>query len=100
MKKSNNTSSPNLGSFTKIVGQYLHVDDERTRLTIGARYDYDRKKSRIIIRLEKLNELGENIQSLSFNVKKKDIKKLVSCLEFVLKHGIEFIDSLDEEIND
>jgi hypothetical protein len=76
------------------------VDEERTRVTVGARYDYDRKKSRLIVKIEKLNEIGENIQSLSFHVKKKDIKKLVSCLEFVLKHGIDFIDSLDEEIND
>lgn len=100
MKKSKNTSPQKLGNFIKIVGQYINADDERTRITIGTRWDYDKQKSRLIIRVEKLDEEGKCLLAVPFTVKKKDITKIISCLKFVETHGVDFIDSLDEEIND
>lgn len=84
-KKSENTSPGHLGKFTKIVGKFVSLDDDKTYVVIGYRYDYKNKKRRREIKISKINPDGTLCHDTTILVSKKDVKNLIYVLKFALK---------------
>lgn len=84
-KKSENTSPGHLGKFTKVIGKFVSLDDDKTYITIGYRHDYKNKKRRREIKINKINDDGTLRHDTTVLVSKKDIKNLIYILKFALK---------------
>lgn len=85
-KKSENTSPGRLGKFTKVIGKFLSLDEDRTYVVIGYRYDYAKKKRRREIKINKINADGTITHDTTILTSKKDIKSLIYMLKFAVKY--------------
>lgn len=97
MKKSNNISKGDWGNFSKIASQHTHKNGSFGVITTGIRYSYKEKEPILHLKIEQLSDEMKVMQTISLQVRKKDLKRLISLFEYTIKFDEN---NIEEEIND
>lgn len=94
-KKLTSISSPKYGKFVKVAGQYLSRREDRNRIEVGCRFNYQSLKNEMVMRVSKIAKEGQTTQTFLAEINKKDLRKLVKLLKFAIKYNTRFLEEED-----